>query len=189
MTKFVIALMKYFGDSERRRYVNAFVVLYAIVVIIVGGFFIPPTILRDSLIAREAVAIATTVFPWLENIRKIFGEAGERGLFIHSLVFASSGPPAALILLTNRPENRKIEDMLIELRSFTSVLAGLAALGMVISTYFLLRGGGRFLERIAFLDPIGTALIALCAVALFWDGVGRLVLALISLGIKNNGER
>lgn len=58
-----------------------------------GWFFVEPTVLRDSQAARNFVDFATSVFPWLNNIKKLGADA-EKGLFLHSVYFFALAPGA-----------------------------------------------------------------------------------------------
>lgn len=181
----LVRWMARFGKAETRRYINAFAGTYVLLVIVGTGIFMPTTILSNSKFAREMVEIATAVFPWLDNIR-VLGSRGERGLVIHSLVFLSSVFPAVLIFLTKQPENgESLERMFVNSRSGWSLFAGCTSIAIAIGIYIFPRGLQiGFYENVGFVDPVGAAIIALSAAAMFWDGVSRLIAAASSIFLR-----
>ena len=56
-----------------------------------GWFFVEPTVLRDSQSARDYVAFASKIFPWLDNIRRLVPEA-EKGLYLHCVYTLALAP-------------------------------------------------------------------------------------------------
>lgn len=75
-----------------------------------GWFFVEPTVLRDSQSARDYVAFASKIFPWLDNIRRLVPEAG-KGLYLHSVYTIVLAPTSVItaLVIVQRPEGKNLE--------------------------------------------------------------------------------
>lgn len=173
--------MTWNSEAKRRRRLRIFLAVYALTIIILGIFFVPATILGDSEVARNIVALATVMFPWLNKIKE-FGPIGERGLFIHSLCFLLAAPPIGLVMLTGQPKDgQTLSQRLVELRSFKAALAMIFCIAISINTYFRIHPTHiEFYERYGFIDQIGVLIIAESVATTFWVGIFAGILIFIS---------
>ncbi|TAK92441.1 MAG: hypothetical protein EPO06_01120 [Burkholderiaceae bacterium] len=170
------------AEPKPQRVREMLLYVYALVIITWGVFFIPDSILRDSQTARDVVAFATSVFPWLNKIREL-GAIGERALFLYSVTMLL-GVPAALHswIWMMEQSNEKLEEFLRKMP-----LRIVFALGTTIFFFYLPDYRHlSFLEKKCFLSQVGTPVFAMSVGIVFWIGISSLFFSLTTSAPKSS---
>jgi hypothetical protein len=99
-----------------------------------GGFFVEPTVLRDSQAARDYVEWASKVFPWLDNIRRLVPQA-EMGLYLHSVYTVALAPLSVTtaVIIALRPLDNDLSATQSAFKNLrdTCVVFGILAIGIL----------------------------------------------------------
>lgn len=103
-----------------------------------GWFFVEPTVLRDSQSARDYVAFASKIFPWLDNIRRLVPEA-EKGLYLHCVYSLALAPTSVLtaLVIAWRPEGKDVRDRASLQDLLISFVFCLALVSVVVAVMYI----------------------------------------------------
>ena len=101
-----------------------------------GWIFVEPTVLQVSQAARDVVALATKLFPLLENLHKL-GPRADKALYLHSVMFFVAAPVGLTSAIANWYVHSKREARYKELSVYKEAMQWLLTAGLLALPVFV----------------------------------------------------